>query len=275
MPAWSCPPRRRPASTAPGSSRRTAAAAVPRPRAPARAARSAAISAGLSAFRNLPDRLSHRAGDKAGRGPAGLRSQVSGRITISASSPFGAVDRHHPDALTLAVKLALHLDIVGLHPDEEPGQAGHLVRSHTPAPDAEKLVDPVLGLGPQAASRAACAARRGGGGRVRSGHRAAGNRPGRACRPGNRGSASWSGCRPREALPTDSPCGHGPAGKARLRPPAEGRPQDRRQRQVVLGRVEKGQQRGERSLTASSPPSFSRSAPAIGRSSALQARMIS
>ena len=58
------------------------------------------------------------------------------------------MDGHHPDLVTFAVKLALDLDIVGFHPDQKTGQAGH-VRDLVGQRLRQKFVNPVLGLGPQ------------------------------------------------------------------------------------------------------------------------------
>ena len=61
---------------------------------------------------------------------------------------LGTMHRHHPDLVRRAVDLTFDFQIIGLHPLQEPGQAGHraaLVRQRL----AQHRVDPILGLWPQ------------------------------------------------------------------------------------------------------------------------------
>ena len=62
--------------------------------------------------------------------------------------PLRAMHRHHPDTPARAVGLTLDLDIVGVQPAEEAGQARH-VHPLVGQRLAQQFVDPVLGLGPQ------------------------------------------------------------------------------------------------------------------------------
>ena len=60
--------------------------------------------------------------------------------------PLGAMHRHHPDHRTGSPHLALDLQIIGLHPDKEPGQAWHL-RAFIGQGLRQQLVDAILSLG--------------------------------------------------------------------------------------------------------------------------------
>ena len=76
-------------------------------------------------FRHFPDRLAARQTVKlipvVRFAVASIRQDYDFRFQA-----LGAVDRHHPDAGAFAVKLALHLDLIGSHPDQKTGQTGHL-----------------------------------------------------------------------------------------------------------------------------------------------------
>ena len=59
------------------------------------------------------------------------------------------MNRHHPNTVARAVHLALDFQVVGFHPQQKPGQAGHIA-GFIGKRLAEQGIDAVLCLGPQA-----------------------------------------------------------------------------------------------------------------------------